>query len=168
MARRTDALGHDSNKYSNGDPGNFVLPTELKAEFLNYFQEEVIKTFEALGITPSTSETQLRDAIHAPMVFFEVTPTTWAATINEERGVASVAYQSSAGKYRITWTTAFVDADYGVHATFGIVGGGTRGVVNVITWNAAYCEIEILDMSGTPQNVGNALITVSARGTPAD
>lgn len=166
--RRTDALGHSSNKYSNGDPGNYVLPTELLAEFLNYFQEEPINVIEALGITPSTSETQLRDAIHEPMVIFEVTPTTWAAVIKEQRGVSAVAYQASTGKYRITWETAFVDADYGVHPSFGIVGGGTRGTVNTITWTATHCEIEILDMTGSPQNVGNARITVSARGTPAD
>jgi len=64
--RRTEALGNDSNLYTEGNPTLGIPATVVGAIELNNIQEEIAETIEAAGITldqTGVTFTQLRDAI---------------------------------------------------------------------------------------------------------
>ena len=64
--KRTDADGHDSNRYTEGNPSLGVPATVVGAEEMNNIQEEIATTVEGAGLTvdqTGSSEGQLLQAI---------------------------------------------------------------------------------------------------------
>ena len=63
--KRTDAAGHDSNRYTEGNPALGVPATVVGAEEMNNIQEEICNVIEAAGITlDELDEDQLLEAIN--------------------------------------------------------------------------------------------------------
>lgn len=62
--KRTDADGHQSNMFFDGNPAGGIKATVLEQTWLNNVQEEIATLIEAEGITlDGGDQTQLRDAI---------------------------------------------------------------------------------------------------------
>jgi hypothetical protein len=64
MAGRTTGHNHLNNRFTDGNPGQGVMPTVIDAAWLNDKQEEIVKMVEAAGITPDIdTQSQLLDAV---------------------------------------------------------------------------------------------------------
>jgi len=64
--KRTDASGHSSNQYTEGNPSLGIPATVLGAEEMNQIQEELAKLVESAGLVvdqTGASETQVTEAI---------------------------------------------------------------------------------------------------------
>jgi len=63
--RRTTASGHDTNRYTEGNPSLGVPATVVSAEAANAWQEEIVNVILSAGLTPAVSETQLLESVLA-------------------------------------------------------------------------------------------------------
>lgn len=108
---RVDADGHDSNQFTDGDPGIPEQPTALEAKWHNAVQEELANTVEDAGITlDDGDDNQLTDAIKqlAPLKCFARFVTDGAGNItlptNEGfKPVGGAGQPTIATNGRLTW-----------------------------------------------------------------
>lgn len=81
--RSVDLFGSGKDGFTEGDPGT-VAPTNIRAEDLNGYQEEIVRTIENSGLTPSEADLgQLLKAIQwigLPFASYSITGSALSAT----------------------------------------------------------------------------------------
>ncbi len=94
-----DLHGSGKDGFTSGDPG-VAGATVVTAAFLNEVQESIVRIIEAAGLTPSTSHTQLLDAIFNGDIDFDNITTTGAVsavTVTASSEVSGASVASSTG-----------------------------------------------------------------------
>lgn len=127
----------------------------------------------SVAVTQSANDnsTQIATTAYADVqaittyVNFSTRTSNGAATVNSSRGVTGVA-RTAAGKYLITWSTAFSDGDYVVNSTYDENGITSIRVAIAHSLTTTTCDIALLNSTfGITEPTANARVHVMAIGT---